>query len=379
VRNKVIFCLIILLVSSFVLYDLGNTNDVFAASELTPMYRLYNTKNGAYLYTRGDADRNHVTNTWPEFEFTDGVPAFYAPLVAQTGLTPIYRLYNTKNGMYLYTRGEADKNHVTGTWPEFEFTDGVPAFYASLMNNGDGTTPIFRLYNTKNGAYLYTRGTADRDHVLNTWPEFEYTDGVPAFYALVEAESEPLTVTIGTQTWMKKNLNLGQITTLNQDMSNNGIIEKWCYGNNPENCNTYGGLYQWDEMMQYSTTPGTQGICPTGFHLPTDAEWKTLERSLGMSINEVDLADWRGTIQGTLLMASGSFDFNALLSGWGILGFSDDDFPLFARMNEQGEYWTSTQYSQTDAWIRLLASDHTDVLRYNASKSKSNSVRCLKN
>ena len=48
------------------------------------------------------------------------------------GLTPIYRLYNTKNGAYLYTRGDADRNHVLSTWPEFEFTDGFPAFYASL-------------------------------------------------------------------------------------------------------------------------------------------------------------------------------------------------------------------------------------------------------
>ena len=152
---------------------------------LTPMYRLYNTLNGAYLYTRGDADKTHVMSTWPEFEFTDGVPAFYASLTERDGLTPIYRLYNTLNGMYLYTRGDADKAHVMNTWPEFEFTDGVPAFYASLTTQ-DGLTPMYRLYNTLNGAYLYTRGDADRDHVLNTWPEFEFTDGVPAFYASLE-------------------------------------------------------------------------------------------------------------------------------------------------------------------------------------------------
>jgi subtilisin family serine protease len=148
----------------------------------TPIYRLYNTMNGAYLYVRGDADKTHVMTTWPEFEFTDGVPAFYASLVPGSGLTPIYRLYNTKNGAYLYARGEADKQHVMNTWPEFEYTDGVPAFYAPLNDPG-GLTPIYRLYNTLNGMYLYTRGVADMNHVLTTWPEFEYTDGVPAFYA----------------------------------------------------------------------------------------------------------------------------------------------------------------------------------------------------
>jgi subtilisin family serine protease len=149
---------------------------------LTPMYRLYNTSNGAYLYVRGAGDKAHVIGTWPVFEFTDGVAAFFAPLTAQEGLTPIYRLYNTLNGMYLYTRGDADMAHVIGTWPEFEFTDGVPAFYASLTAQ-EGLTPIYRLYNTSNGAYLYTRGDADRDHVINTWPVFEFTDGIPAFYA----------------------------------------------------------------------------------------------------------------------------------------------------------------------------------------------------
>ena len=47
-------------------------------------------------------------------------------------------------------------------------------------------------------------------------------------------------------------------------MTNNGIIEKYCYDNNPANCAIYGGLYQWNEMMQYTTQQGAQGICPNG-------------------------------------------------------------------------------------------------------------------
>ena len=67
-----------------------------------------------------------------------------------------------------------------------------------------------------------------------------------------------------------------------QEMTNNGIIEKYCYDNDPVNCATYGGLYQWDEMMQYTTQQGTQGICPAGWHLPTDAEWTILTDFLGV-------------------------------------------------------------------------------------------------
>ncbi len=147
------------------------------------VYRLFNTKTGAQLYTRGEADRDKILRKWPEFKFTDGTPAFYADIKPNKNLTPIYRLYNTKTGAQLYTRGEADRDKILRKWPDdFEFSDGTPAFYASLSD--DGTTPIYRLYNKKTGMQLYTRGEADRDKILRKWPkDFEFSDGAPAFYA----------------------------------------------------------------------------------------------------------------------------------------------------------------------------------------------------
>lgn len=50
--------------------------------------------------------------------------------------------------------------------------------------------------------------------------------------------------------------------TANQNSTNNGVIEKICYNDDPNNCTVYGALYQWQEAMQYNYTPGTQGICP---------------------------------------------------------------------------------------------------------------------
>lgn len=58
---------------------------------------------------------------------------------------------------------------------------------------------------------------------------------------------------------------------------NNGVIEKYCYDNKSANCNKFGGLYQWNEAMQYVTTEGTRGICPEGWHIPTLSEMKELE------------------------------------------------------------------------------------------------------
>ncbi|MCP4252684.1 MAG: hypothetical protein GY775_04615 [Candidatus Scalindua sp.] len=91
------------------------------------------------------------------------------------------------------------------------------------------------------------------------------------------------TVQIGSQCWMAENLNVGTMVEGSMDQPYDTVIEKYCYRNILDNCNAYGGLYQWREMMQYVTTEGTQGICPTGWHIPTDAEWKTLEMYLGMS------------------------------------------------------------------------------------------------
>jgi uncharacterized protein (TIGR02145 family) len=88
------------------------------------------------------------------------------------------------------------------------------------------------------------------------------------------------TIEIGDQCWLKENLNVGKMIQVNQNQSNNNIIEKYCINNDPRNCIKYGGLYQWNEAMQYSTTPGAQGICPSGWHLPTYNEFETLKSSL---------------------------------------------------------------------------------------------------
>ncbi|MBE0641364.1 MAG: hypothetical protein IH599_04965, partial [Bacteroidales bacterium] len=99
------------------------------------------------------------------------------------------------------------------------------------------------------------------------------------------------TVPIGTQCWMAKNLNVGtMVNSVNtgsnhSDMSNNGIIEKYCYSNDTNLCSVYGGLYDWNEMMGYVTTSAVQGICPSGWHIPTDAEWCNLTTFLDASVN----------------------------------------------------------------------------------------------
>ncbi|MEI7813122.1 MAG: FISUMP domain-containing protein, partial [Ignavibacteria bacterium] len=93
------------------------------------------------------------------------------------------------------------------------------------------------------------------------------------------------TVQIGSQCWLKENLDVGTMVNGSRNQINNGTTEKYCYDDKPSNCATYGGLYQWDEAMAYSTTPGSKGICPTGWHIPTDAEYQTLIASANNNSN----------------------------------------------------------------------------------------------
>ncbi len=209
------------------------------------------------------------------------------------------------------------------------------------------------------------------------------------------------TVQIGTQCWFKENLNIGTMlnsTTGGQLQTNNAIIEKYCCGNNPANCNTYGGLYEWDEMMQYNpsdngTTGTTQGICPTGWHIPTHHEWTTLERTICTSGTcdtdfpyDTTTWGWRGTNEGGKLKeactthwyspntgATNSSGFTALPGG-----FRFDGDGLFSYMGNSAYFWSATDNSTDFAWGRDLYDGSADVDRGNAYKTDGLSVRCLK-
>jgi len=186
--------------------------------ETTPIYRLYNKTTHVNLYTRGYEDTIKILTKWQDFEYSDGLPAFCASTTSREGLTPIYRLYNTKTGAQLYTRGEADRDRILAKWHDFEFTDNMPAFYASLVDNG--TTPIYSLYNTRTKAQLYTIGVADRDKILAKWHDFEFTDNIPAFYADLptNAGKEIITqnlgpiISIGLNEYSEDSLNEDAIT-----------------------------------------------------------------------------------------------------------------------------------------------------------------------
>jgi uncharacterized protein (TIGR02145 family) len=193
------------------------------------------------------------------------------------------------------------------------------------------------------------------------------------------------TIQIFSQCWLKENLNVGTMINGSENMSNDGTIEKYCYDNDPANCVTYGGLYQWDEMMQYTTTQGVQGICPPDWHLPTDEEWKQLEGAVdsqyGYPDPEWDNTGWRGfdaglnlkSINGWYTGGNGTdeFGFTALPGGY------RNTYGYFIYLGYIGYFWSSTEYGTVSAWSRYLGYSSGEVSRSNTSKGYGFSARCL--
>ena len=197
------------------------------------------------------------------------------------------------------------------------------------------------------------------------------------------------TIQIFSQCWLKENLNVGIMISGDQDMEDNDTIEKYCYGNNHANCDNYGGLYIWDEMMQYNTQQGIQGICPPDWHIPTDEEWKILEgvadsqygignqiwniyglRGYDAGKNLKTTSGWSGNGNGTDL-----FGFSGLPGG-GYL-YNDGNFYYIGLVNL---YWTSTEGNISNAWNRYFIYDSQKVDRdYGDNKGFGFSVRCIRN
>ncbi len=196
------------------------------------------------------------------------------------------------------------------------------------------------------------------------------------------------TVIIGNQLWMQSDLKTTKYTD-NSNIPNvtdntewaNAISPAYCWYNNQESYgNTYGIIYNW-----YTVETGI--LCPSGWSVPTDENYKTLELYLGMTQDEVNGSGWRGTDQGTQLKSTSlwvppsgngtnSSGFTALAGGYryGADG-SFNDIGVLA-------YWWSSSlhwFDATKGVYRRLNGDQTGVYREGVRKSGGKFVRCLKN
>jgi uncharacterized protein (TIGR02145 family) len=174
------------------------------------------------------------------------------------------------------------------------------------------------------------------------------------------------TTQIGNQCWMAKSLNYGIVlkilsTSLNQ--TNNGTVEKFCFDDDSNKCNIYGGLYQWDELMNYTTIEKSQGICPAGWHIPSVSEFDSL----------IAFLPYHKTIRE--LIPGGSTGFNLLFSGYCSL---NGGIWLFGGLNSYVNLRTSTQGTMT-GYTYVYYSYPADSLLYKSSYPNRSgySARCI--
>ena len=194
------------------------------------------------------------------------------------------------------------------------------------------------------------------------------------------------TIQVFSQCWLKENLNAGIMINSFCNMHDNDVIEKYCYNNKEDSCNKYGGLYQWSEMMNYSTSERAQGICPPGWHIPSDEEWKILEGAVdsqyGIGDSIWDNHEFRGSDAGMNLKSATGW--NAGGNGTDLYGFAglpggyrfNDGF--FLACGDYGNWWSSSEISSNNVYYRLLSCYSPGITRDSFNKDDGFSVRCMK-
>ena len=204
---------------------------------------------------------------------------------------------------------------------------------------------------------------------------------------------------IGDQRWMVENLKsthysdgteipfvestYGWENLLDTDMG-------YCYlESSSANKDVYGALYNWAAVMNGqgssdNVPSGVQGVCPTGWHLPSDAEWKELEVFLGLDTLNVDNIGWRGFNEGGKLKEEGTEhwdspntgatnirDFTALPGGYRIY------YGAFNELGFGAYFWSATEFNSTQSWKRYLHADKQSIGRKMELKNSGFSVRCI--
>ena len=198
------------------------------------------------------------------------------------------------------------------------------------------------------------------------------------------------TVEIGDQTWMAENLNYAYPKASETDSDS----LSFCYGNNAANCATYGRLYTWAAAMDssavfsddgkdcgYDTTctaaDTVRGVCPEGWHLPSNDEWSALEKSVAESLYNGETENVGYALKSTSGWydngnGSDAFGFGGLPAGY------RNSNSMFKLVQSYALFWSSSENSTSNVYSRDLYYGSTDLRTNNGSKYSARSVRCVK-
>ncbi|HEX7556076.1 MAG TPA: FISUMP domain-containing protein, partial [Leptolinea sp.] len=239
---------------------------------------------------------------------------------------------------------------VNGTYSGQGVSGGV--FYTSTA--GTGTHSI--TYSYTNAALCSASAII---HIIN-----QPSPVIPCGNPITDIRDNKVypTIQIGAQCWLAANLNYGLQIPGSVHQRDNCIVEKYCYNDSPARCAQGSVLYQWDELIQYDLSVSNQGLCPPGWHVPSENDWNVL------------FTNWTNSgFAGSPLKYSGYSGFNALLAGtdFSNKSWSYDGFATY--------FWSSTPYTSAKAWAHAMNDSDPSVARYPAGRSNAFPVRCIRN
>jgi uncharacterized protein (TIGR02145 family) len=243
---------------------------------------------------------------------------------------------------------------------------GTGSFTITISGLTTGATYYIRAYAKNEAGVAY----GDEYHILT-----RMSDADQNIYK---------TILIGNQVWMAENL----ATTKYNDGANIPNITSdatwttlatgayaWYENNMSPNKALYGALYNWFAV-------NTGDLCPTGWHVATDADFKALEMTLGMTQAEADGTSWRGTNQGVQMKSTTGWTAGngTNTSGFTAVpgGYRYYDTGAFYSVGSIAYLWSSTPDTGDRSFMRQLDSTHNTVERANADNRAGKAVRCVK-
>lgn len=287
----------------------------------------------------------------------------FSTRILACGVTPGSAFSLQYNGMTTPSKSLKSDESVT----EFLFSPGDELM---LIGYGEGLESGF-----------IDSPETDRDYVF----QFATNIPCPGLDSLLYDGQWYHTIQVFSQCWMKENLNAGVMISYTQAQTDNDIIEKYCMSNNETYCGLLGGLYFWNEMMNYVNETGGRGICPDGFHVPTDLEWQVLEGAadslLEIGSTAWNANGWRGNDAGGNLKQTGTELWEPPNTGaTNAVGFTTVPAGYFV----QGDFWGPGY--KTYLWSSNVAGKYYRNMDWNQAGIQRNtggtgtgfSVRCIK-
>jgi len=186
------------------------------------------------------------------------------------------------------------------------------------------------------------------------------------------------TVLIGNQCWFKDNLNVGTKINSSVKASNDTKIEKYCFNDISSNCDTYGGLYLWKEAMKYIQASSNQGICPDGWHIPTDVEFQTLIDFVDGNSNALKDEGIGDPVNYPAGVGTNTSGFTGYFGGSYWQFITENQGEEWDGLGGFGAWWSSTQVADNEAQYLGFNEWADNMFWGGRNMDWGKSIRCLK-